>query len=429
MQSCPACGAEVEEKEKTCGKGVKLLKAAVSVVLVLALLCGMVLVIFKDDLVPGYWLSSLEGSIPKNGNPEDVTAKGTYTTSRLGMKWKHDGVVAQIGDYSLTNGELRVYYAVVKASVNLSAANGKATLPLDRQTCSLNESLTWQQYFLQEALEQWRLYVLLCQKAEDAGVKLSDEEQQTLNNQYSQFYKDYVESGRYASVEEMLEDCYGPGCTYADYLSYATMATIATVYYNQMIEEQGASVTEEQINAFFEDQQEELEYYGIKNDVTIVVDVRHILITVQQVTTKEEHIEERDWEATKEAAQKILDEWLAGDATEESFAKLAEEHTADPGSATTGGLYTDVKKGEMVEEFDNWCFDASRQVGDYGLVRTDYGYHIMYFSGSEAYWHYISALNVPAWAVNNQLVEARNAMEIQIDYSKIALWEPAYYAN
>ena len=35
----------------------------------------------------------------------------------------------------------------------------------------------------------------------------------------------------------------------------------------------------------------------------------------------------------------------------------------------------------MVEPFDAWCFDANRQVGDTGLVETDYGFHVMFFVG------------------------------------------------
>ena len=51
-----------------------------------------------------------------------------------------------------------------------------------------------------------------------------------------------------------------------------------------------------------------------------------------------------------------------------------------------GGLYTDVYPGQMVAEFNNWCFDESRQVGDTGVVKTDYGYHVMYFVDSHSVW-------------------------------------------
>ena len=32
-------------------------------------------------------------------------------------------------------------------------------------------------------------------------------------------------------------------------------------------------------------------------------------------------------------------------------------------------------------EFNDWCFDASRKTGDTAIVKTQYGYHIMYFVG------------------------------------------------
>ena len=49
------------------------------------------------------------------------------------------------------------------------------------------------------------------------------------------------------------------------------------------------------------------------------------------------------------------------------------------GSASTGGLYADVAPGDMVDEFNDWCFDASRKPGDTGIVQTEFGFHVMYF--------------------------------------------------
>ena len=37
----------------------------------------------------------------------------------------------------------------------------------------------------------------------------------------------------------------------------------------------------------------------------------------------------------------------------------------------------------MVTEFNDWCFDESRQPGDHGIVETSYGYHLMYFVENE----------------------------------------------
>ena len=44
----------------------------------------------------------------------------------------------------------------------------------------------------------------------------------------------------------------------------------------------------------------------------------------------------------------------------------------------------------MVATFNAWCFDSSRQAGDTAIVKTKYGYHIMYFVGTGNYsvWQY-----------------------------------------
>ena len=441
MELCPQCGTKADQNEAeivSLGKQIKILlivKMIVSALLVLTLLCAMVMVIFKDELIPGHWFSSLPGSIPKDGNSDNITCEGTYTSSRFAIKGKSDAVVAQIGDEVLTNAQLQVFYVIVRNNffqtyTNLSAINLDQTLPMDRQTCGLDESLSWQQYFLQEALDQWRLYVLLCRKADVAGCELTEAEQQTLNERTAYYNKMYVESGEYASLDAWAADVYGPGCIYADYQHYATMAALASKYYNQMIKEQETLVTEEDIEGFYEEQKELFEIYNIqKGDGNITVDVRHILITVKAATGKEEHIEETDWEKTKEKAQEVLDQWLAGEATEESFAALAEENSADPGSNLNGGLYAGVQKGDMVAEFEAWCFDASREPGDYGLVRTDHGYHIMYFVGSEELWHNVSKQNAPTWRTNKLLEQERDALSVQIRYNKICTWEEAYYAE
>ena len=78
-------------------------------------------------------------------------------------------------------------------------------------------------------------------------------------------------------------------------------------------------------------------------------------------------------------AEEILAEYEAGEQTAEAFAELAETYSSDTGSNTNGGLYEEVYQGEMVDSFNDWCFDESRQPGDTGIVESDYGYHIMYF--------------------------------------------------
>lgn len=81
----------------------------------------------------------------------------------------------------------------------------------------------------------------------------------------------------------------------------------------------------------------------------------------------------------EEKAKQILDEFNNSDKTSETFGKLAEKYTTDQGSASNGGLYENFPKGEMVAEFENWAFDENRVPGDVEIVKTTYGYHIMYY--------------------------------------------------
>ncbi len=108
-----------------------------------------------------------------------------------------------------------------------------------------------------------------------------------------------------------------------------------------------------------------------------LVNVRHILISA------EDSSDTASMEAAKAEAEEILAQWEAGEATEDSFAALANEKSTDPGSNTKGGLYEGVYQGQMVDTFDAWCFDEDRQPGDTGIVETSYGYHVMYFSGQD----------------------------------------------
>ena len=146
-----------------------------------------------------------------------------------------------------------------------------------------------------------------------------------------------------------------------------------------------------------------------RNDYN-TVDVRHILFKVDtsdldsKADDYQEKLDARKAEQ-KEAAEAALKKWEDGAKTEDSFAELANELSSDTGSNTNGGLYTEVYKGQMVTEFNDWCFDESRQPGDTGIVYNEgsyTGYHVIYFVGTDA----------PYWQV-----QVRNAMK-NADYTQ-----------
>ena len=123
-------------------------------------------------------------------------------------------------------------------------------------------------------------------------------------------------------------------------------------------------------------------------DENPTIDIRHILVPLGSgsIAEGEEGYEDEQAQLKADAhakAEELLAQWQSGEATEDSFAALALKESTD-GSKYDGGLYTEVYQGRMVTEFNDWCFDAARQSGDTGVVDTQYGSHVMYFSGVNA---------------------------------------------
>ena len=104
------------------------------------------------------------------------------------------------------------------------------------------------------------------------------------------------------------------------------------------------------------------------------VSIRHLLVSVVEDSVTADQ--------ARKTAQKYYDQWQKGDKSEQSFAELAMRYTEDS-NYYNGGLYQGVYAGQMVDTFNDWCFDEARQSGDHGLVDTDYGTHIMYFVGDD----------------------------------------------
>lgn len=135
------------------------------------------------------------------------------------------------------------------------------------------------------------------------------------------------------------------------------------------------------------------------------VNVRHILIAPESSKSSDDSSSsksakdctDKEWAAAEKKAKSIIAKYNSGDKTSKSFAKLAKSNSSD-GNASNGGLYENIIPNQMVPTFNAWCFDSSRKVGDVGIVKTEYGYHIMYFEGKndQAVWKYIAQQKLAA---------------------------------
>jgi hypothetical protein len=70
--------------------------------------------------------------------------------------------------------------------------------------------------------------------------------------------------------------------------------------------------------------------------------------------------------------QAILDEWKAGDGTEDSFITLYHTYNGEDSSLQdTDGLYSNLSSSGMQEDMANWLFDESRKSGDTTVITLE----------------------------------------------------------
>lgn len=156
-------------------------------------------------------------------------------------------------------------------------------------------------------------------------------------------------------------------------------------------------------------------FMGRDNNEYNTANVRHILVQVG-ATGENGESTDSDWATCLESIEAIQAEWEASDMTEATFATIADEHSQDTGSVGNGGLYEGIYKGQMVAEFEDWCFDEARVVGDTGLVKTTYGYHLMYFSGNgDAYWKSVADASLRSEDYNNWYTEYSASYEAKLN--------------
>ena len=96
--------------------------------------------------------------------------------------------------------------------------------------------------------------------------------------------------------------------------------------------------------------------------------VRHILISSKK--------EDLDDAKNKKLADSIL---YAIRRDSSKFSSLVTKYSDDPGSVANGGVYSWFPKGQMTAEFEEFSF--SKKVGRSGVVRTNYGFHVIQVLG------------------------------------------------
>ncbi len=366
---------------------------------------------------------------------EGVLIKHGYVEAEDQTATHGDVVVAKVGDKELTNRQAQMYYwdqfyQFWNFMYNQYGAYAPYMIGLDftqpfRDQPFMEGDMNWDQYLVESGVNTWHRYSVVGILAEQNGYTVDDEIRKQLDEIKVDMEANAKENGN-ANVDALIAEEMGPGMTMDDYLKYMEMNLLAQAYCNDVFEK--IVVTDAEMEAYYTANQETL---GVTKESGNVADVRHILIMPEGGTTVEgsayKSYTEAEWAACLASAQSVLDEWKSGDATEESFIALTGKYTQDTGYATNGGLYTDVMKDSgYVESFEAWAADPARKPGDCELVKTEYGYHIMYLVNNDLAWVRVCRNGIKNQQWNEMIEEAIAKHPLEVDYEKIVISGPTF---
>ena len=376
-----------------------------------------------------------------DGNPNDVTCKGTYSVTNVESLSNAHNVVATIGDAQLTNAQLNIYYWM---AVNTYRAENHEIAPdwdvnLDEQLCEItDETISWQHYFLRSALNTWHTHqaaVMLSENTtyptEEAYQIIEKKHQENISEETAyldvlygynmdytidpqhQAFLDQLEpllnsqaaEAGYESLSDLVKEMAGIG-TNAEYLlNYAELTNkgymfLATTSYRM-------ETSKSDVTAYFEAHAEEYAAAGITSDSSKAVTIRHILVA-------------GDSESSKSKAQSYLSKWKKY-GNETYFGELAYQYSEDIATNKTGGLYHNLYEGQLTGELNDWCFDPARLPGDAAVVKSDAGYHVVYFQSAAERWYVEAERDMLIQQLCQLITTALETYPMSVDYSAIAL--------
>jgi len=250
---------------------------------------------------------------------------------------------------------------------------------------------TWEEFFLSRTYEGLANLVGMYEAAVEAGFTLSEEEFEQIESTIEWLEFSAMMEG--ASLNAMLQFQFGPAMNEATFRNIQEFILLATSYSEYVHE--SFTYSSEELRQYFDENREDL---GFDADDYYMPSFRQILISPEHIDPAEFAEGEFDPEyilslelAEEEVALRaelVYDLFTAAGSTEEALLSLMEEHSDD---TTEGGFYENISKEQyrgvaistmqVVDEIAEWLFYEDREVGDSALIHTEFGFHLVYFTG------------------------------------------------
>jgi len=280
-----------------------------------------------------------------------------------------------VGEHKLSPAEVSIYYN--SAYNNFYSSYGEyisyffdANKPLSEQVYDEATGQTWDDYFMTTAKDSMTWAYTLYDQAVEAGLKLTDEDKASIDENIGAF-KQYATQSGFASIDGYLSAAFGKGVDTKLYREFMEVQYLASNFYAQKIESYEFSDAEK------------MAYYAEHSEMydTITADYVVLKGTADSTITTDED--------GKETIVEPTDEQNAA-AMEAARAKAEEMVAAGPDSmdeAEDLRDMTDYLKASVAyvlpEEAAEWLFDTARAEGDMKVFENTANVYVVRFASRD----------------------------------------------
>ncbi len=338
--------------------------------------------------------STLIACAPRSPEAEDEPQEQGFSPE----EWNK--VVAEFGEHKLTSATFSYFYwASYTAFLNYYGSDTQMILdlytPLDEQMYT--EELTWQDFFIDNALMAYKQYCTLNDLAEEDGFELSETAQNTLANAEEELLAT-AEAMGFETVQEYLTANYGTGANLENYLEYLHDHFVVQEYTAEI--QNSFSFSDEEVEAYYDENAEEYTSYGIEKIDVNMAEIRYLMILPADET-------QESYDAIDVAFEEMLADWeVWEDKSEQGFMSFGEKWS-EQGFAQD---YLDaVAPGKVntVTGFDDWAFEGNREPGDTKVSVENTGNYLFYYVSEteDIYWQKQAAYDLSYDAFTSYLLE------------------------
>lgn len=308
-----------------------------------------------------------------------------------------------IGDYEFTNAEYQYYYNTAYNNFTYQYGSYLSFLGLDTSTSldkqdvnttmlqamglsmpdSLSgddapESITWDDYFRETALQNMVQVTALWDAAVKAGYTLGEEDSQAIDSTISS-YESLAETNNLRGADGYVAVIYGKGVDTDLVRELLSRAYIASAYSNDVFE--GFEYTSDELNTYYDENADAfdaftLDYYLVRAETEEVTET----VTDEETGEETEETNDEVTDATMADAEELANS--IADAVEggADFAETVSGEIEDAEINQLENVFGASISSGFSEEFSSWVLDSSRAEGDVGVIEyANTGYYVVVF--------------------------------------------------